>query len=267
MVSSAGQPAVKTSLLAIAILAGMATTAAIFLLLALYPGNVSHAPAANGSVQSGRPSPFAAGTISAAPSEANLPPARIAKAGNQAVVVVTGYDSNDQPLSQANGFVYSASGIVVTSYSAIRGASSVAINVPNGQELNVIALMGYSPNQDLAVLAVLEGNLPALETGASEVAQEGDPVMAIGPNRAVSQGTIGPRRSFSGVDLIQINAPAAPGSPVLNLHGKVIGVIVNRSAGGHAVYAVPSHDISDLLAEHRSISFAQMLEETAKPTP
>ena len=255
------------SLLIMAILAGMATAAGVVLLMALHSGALSHHLGAKAPAHTSRLSPFGTAVTPAIPPDAKLTPPQIAKAGHQAVVIVTGYDSNDQPVSQANGYVYSANGIIVTSYSAIRGASSISIDTSNGDELNVLALMGYSPSRDLAVVAVLEGNLPALETGAGEVVQEGDLVVAIGRNRAVSQGVVGPRRAIGGVDLMQISVQAAPGSPVLNEHGKVIGVTIKRPAGVNSVYAIPSHYISDLLAEHRTMSFAQMLEETGQTPP
>jgi S1-C subfamily serine protease len=254
------------SLVVMAILAGMATAAVIVLLMAWRSAATLQSAAANAPAQTSRPSPFGTAATPALPPGPKLTPPQIAKAGNQAVVTVTGYDADDKPLSQANGYVYSSSGIIVTSFSAIRGASSVSIDTAKGGELNVIALMGYSPSSDLAVLAVLEGNLPALETGPGEVVQEGDLAVAIGPNGGVSQGAIGPRRAIGGVDLIPIGMQGSPGSPVLNEHGKVIGLTIKRSAGANAVYAIPSHYISDLLAERRTMSFAQMLEETGQTT-
>jgi S1-C subfamily serine protease len=175
------------------------------------------------------------------------------------VVTVTGYDSNDQPLSRGNGYIYSANGIVVTSYSAIRGASSVTVETSRGEELTVIALMGYSPARDLAALAVLEGNLPALENGAEETVQEAEAVSALGLSGAVAQGVLGTRRAIGGVDLIGTNLQANAGSPVINRQGKVIGVVIQRNGG---VFAVPSHYVSDMLAENHTMSFEQMLEET-----
>jgi S1-C subfamily serine protease len=279
MVPSIEQPAVESfrakpltsrkfrTLLTMAILAGMATAAGLVLLMTLHSTPIAQAAAANVSVRTSRPSPFgiAAGPA-IPPPDVKLTPPQIAKTGSQAVMIVTGYDSHDQPLSQANGYVYSPSGIIVTTFSAIRGASSVGVYTSNGDELSVIALMGYSPSRDLAVLAVLEGNLPALESGAGETVQEGDVVVAVGSNRAVYQGVVGPRRAIGGVDLIRIGAQSSPGSPVLNAHGKVIGVTIQRPAGVGAAYAVPSRYISDVLAERRTMSFAQMLEETGQTT-
>ena len=61
----------------------------------------------------------------------------------------------------------------------------------------------------------------------------------IGPNHAVLREPSVQRRAIGGVDLIQINTQASPGSPVLNEHGKVIGLIVKRAAGVNAASRDP----------------------------
>lgn len=248
----------------IAILAGMASAAGFVLFHSM---RALHDPlrssAASSAPPSAKPSAFGTVLASSTPPDVKLSPQQIAKAGNRAIVTVTGYDANDRPIAEGTGYVYSASGIIVTSYGAIRGASSVTVETASGEELNVIALMGYNPSRDLAVLAVLEGSLPALESGADEIVQEGDTVVAIGPNNAVSNGAAGARRAVGGVDMIRITAEAPAGSPVLNLHGKVIGMATHKRVGSeNLTFAVPGSYISNLLEEHHVISFAQMLEET-----
>lgn len=244
----------------VAILAGMAAAATFVLLQTLHTLNAPiRALDPRPATPAKRPSAFGAVLNSNTPPDAKLSPPQIAKAGNRSIVTVYGYDQNDQQVSQGVGYVYSSSGIIVTTYGAIRGANSVTIDSSTGDELNVIAVMGYNTRTDLAVLAVLEGNLPALESGAAEIVQEGDPVVVVGPNNQVSQGAIGSRRAIGGVDLMQINAPATAGSPVLNDHAKVIAMATNRQL------AIPTRYISDLLAEHRVLSFAQILEETQQP--
>jgi hypothetical protein len=241
----------------IAIFAGMATAAAFVVIESLH---TVHDPFKSSATDSSTPlvKPSAFGTAGSSPTQPGVrySPAQIAKTGNRAIVRVTGYDADDKPIAQGAGYVYSASGIIVTSYSAIRGASSVTVDTASGDALNVIALMGYSPTRDLAVLAVLEGNLTALETGPGEVVTEGEAVVVLGPDNASSSGVVGPRRAIGGVDLIPIGTLATAGSPVLNEHAKVIGLATRQTL------AVPSHYISDMLAEQHVISFGQMLEET-----
>jgi S1-C subfamily serine protease len=261
------EPYKSSSLLMIAILAGMATAAGFVLVQSLHTVHDPLRSSAHGtSIPLDKPSVFGSANRSATPPGSNLSAPQIAKVGARSVVTVTGYDADDKPLAQGPGYVYSASGIIITSYSAIRGASSVTVATASGEELNVIALMGYSPNHELAVLAVLEGNLSVLETGAGDIVNEGDAVTVVGPNNAVSQGAVGPRRAIGGLDLVQITAEAAAGSPVLNAHGKVIGVATHKRVGGQTLtFAIPSHYISDLLADRHVISFGQMLEETQWP--
>lgn len=245
-------------LLLMAILSGVATAAGIVVAMAMRSTAKASTVSLSPVARSGdRPSPFGRkAPVMASPE--TIPKSNVSAS---AVVTVTGYDSNDQPLSRANGYIYSTNGIVVTSYSAIRGASSVTIETSRGEELTVIALMGYSPTRDLAALAVLEGNLPALQNGAEETSQEGEAVSVLAFNGGVAQGTLGPRRAIAGVDLIGINLQATPGSPLINRHGKVIGLVSRRNGG---LFAIPSHYVSDMLAESHAMSFGQMLEETGR---
>ncbi len=210
-----------------------------------------------------KPSPFGNVVTNTTPPDAKLSPEEIVKTGNRSMVIVAGYDADDNPVGRGAGYVYSANGIIVTSYSAIRGASSVVVETATGDELNVIALMGYSTTRDVAVLAVLEGNLPALETGAGDVVEEGDNVVVLQPGDEAGRGTIGTRRAIGGVDLMQISVRSPDGCPVISEHGRVIGLTTRRKVGQTDVMlATPTRYISDLLAEHRAISFGQMLEET-----
>jgi len=248
-------------LVLIAVFAGMATAAGVVLVQAL---RLPPVQAADGKSAGGGPAgpyakPSAFGTTIAANSiapDVKLSEPQIAQATNGSIVTVTGYDEAEKAVSQGIGYVYASSGMIITSYSAIRGASSVTVDTAKGEELNVIALMGYNVSRDLAALAVLEGNLPALTTGPAEVVQEGDSVVAVGGQGAVARATVGPRRALGGVDLIGMSAALPAGAPVLNEHGKVIGLARRDSL------VLPSRYISDLLAEKRVLSFADMLRET-----
>jgi S1-C subfamily serine protease len=256
-------------LVLIAIFAGMATAAAFVLvqtLKSLAANDPARIVAAKENAPAAKPSAFGVLTPTAPlPPDVKLSGPQIAKAGNQAIVRVFSYDENDKLVAQGVGYIYAASGLIITSYGAIRGASTVEVETASGEELNVIALMGYNPGHDTAALAVLEGSLPTLETGAAEVVQEGEAVVALGPGNATSSGVVGVRRAIGGVDLIQITAPAADGWPVLNQHGKVIGIATHRKVGGQTLtFTTPSRYISDMLAEKRVLSFADMLRETGQ---
>lgn len=248
-------------LVLVAVFAGMATAAGVVVVQAL---RVPAVQAAGGKMPAGdavdryqKPSAFGMmiAPNSTAP-DVKLSPAQIAQTANASIVTVTGYSEADKPVAQGIGYIYTSSGMIITSYSAIRGASSVSVDTSRGEELNVIALMGYNVARDLAALAVLEGNLPAVQTGAGEVVQEGDAVFGVGLQGAMVRGSVGPRRAVGGVDWIGVSTGMPAGGPVLNEHGKVIGLARRDSL------VLPSRYISDLLAEKRVLSFAEMLRET-----
>lgn len=262
-------PRTERSLVFMAILAGMAAAACFVLFQAIHKSAIRNpfSSAKTAPTRPTKPSAFGTTVNSALPPDIKLSAAQISKAGERAAVTVAGFDADDKQLSTANGYIYSSTGIIVTTFSAIRDASSVVVETSSGEELNVIALMGYNPRVDLAVLAVLEGSLTALETGPGDVVLEGDPVIALGPDHAVYQGVAGPRRAIDGVDLIPISMPAPPGSAVVSEHGKVIGIATRRRVNRQRetfgeTYAIPSRFISDIIAEHRVSSLGQMLEET-----
>jgi S1-C subfamily serine protease len=246
-----------SGLVLVAVLAGMATAAGFVVVRTLRIQAVqAAAPASVTRIPAGRyskPSAFGNAITAAGAAAAmgvKLSATEIAQRAARSMVTVTGYDAADKPVSQGVGYVYASSGLIVTTLGAIRGASSVVIDTASGDELNVIALMGYNPGRDLAALAVLEGNLPALESGPGEIVQEGDSVFARG-----TAMTIGPRRAIGGTDLIQTNAVSTAGTPVLNEQGKVIGIA--RRDGT----ILPSRYVSDLLGEKRVLSFEQLQAE------
>lgn len=250
-------------LLVIAILSGLATAAGIVTAMAVRAAAKSLASADRPAAAAiARPSPFGNSSPRLPSPQAAASPAAAVKGGDSSIVTVTGYDAGNQAVSRGTGFIYSSNGIVVTTYGAIRGASSVVVETASGEELSVIALMAYSPARNLAALAVLEGNLASLQNGAEETVQEGEAVTV--PGSATPPCLLGMRRAIGGVDLIGLSCTANAGSPVIDGRGKVIGVAANRAG---ASFAVPIHYISDMLAESHAISFDQMLAETQTMGP
>ena len=247
------------TLLLVAVLGGISTAAGFVMIQALRLPSVAsaaeNAPASPPAARYAKPSVFGTAPI-ASPIAAKQTPAQIAEAGAASLVTVVGYGPDDQPVAQGVGWIYTPTGMIVTSYSAIRGASNVSIETAKGDELNVIALMGYNVAQNLAILAVLEGSLPALESGPGDPVQEGGSALTFGPHGSSVPAKVGPRRAVGGVDLFAITTQVSEGMPVVNDRGHVIGI-----AHGNGM-VVPSHSISDILEQKRVLSFADMLRET-----
>jgi serine protease DegQ len=159
-------------------------------------------------------------------------------------------------------------GLVITNFHVVQNAQAVEVGLKDGRKLpaDPVAL---NPDLDIAVLKIDAKNLPSLELGDSGSLQVGDYVLAIGNpfnlgqtvtsgiisamNRPLGQGD--PRR------FIQTDAPINPGNsggPLIDLHGRVIGInsalfspSQSEAAAGNVGigFAIPSNDVKKVLAE------------------
>lgn len=131
------------------------------------------------------------------------------------------------------GFFVSDEGYILTNNHVIDGCSSVSTT--DGTKLSVVS------HNDPADLALLKSNIkPPLVATFGRSARVGDAVMAFGfplPGLLTSEGnaTTGIISALSGLNgdltLIQITAPVQPGNsggPLVDQHGRVVGVIVAK---------------------------------------
>jgi len=203
------------------------------------------------------PTPQAPPTPTAAPAQAlPVPAAEPANAleaqveavydkAGPAVVNITSrviaYDFFMQPIPQegtGSGFIYDAEGHIVTNYHVVENAESVSVALASG-EVYEATIVGTDSSNDLAVLHIEAENLPApIPLGDSDQLRVGQFVVAIG-NPFGQEGTLtvgvisalgrvieSPDGRFIG-EAIQTDAAINPGNsggPLLDLHGRVIGV-------------------------------------------
>jgi hypothetical protein len=85
---------------------------------------------------------------------AKLTTAKIAELATPWVVVVESFNEDGGKAGQGSGYVSSADGAVVTNYHVIRGAKSANVKVPGKGSVSVEWLLGYSIENDVAVLQI-----------------------------------------------------------------------------------------------------------------
>ncbi|GAB4482996.1 MAG: trypsin-like peptidase domain-containing protein [Anaerolineae bacterium] len=192
-----------------------------------------------------------------------------------------------------SGFVYDSEGHIITNYHVI--ADAVEVDVLLDGESIPAEVVGVDRYYDLAVLRVDPARAqlpPPLEIGDSDAVLVGQTVIAIGNpfglDRTLTTGTVSAlgRRleTEEGAligEAIQTDAAINPGNsggPLLDLHGRVIGIntAINSPSGGSVGigFAVPSEVIlrvaPDLIASgyypHPSLG-AQVAELGAEVTP
>lgn len=226
------------------------------------------------------PTPQAPPTPTAAPTQAlSVPAAEPANAleaqveavydkAGPAVVNITSrviaYDFFMQPIPQegtGSGFIYDAEGHIVTNYHVVENAESVSVALASG-EVYEATIVGTDSSNDLAVLHIEAENLPApIPLGDSDQLRVGQFVVAIG-NPFGQEGTLtvgvisalgrvieSPDGRFIG-EAIQTDAAINPGNsggPLLDLHGRVIGVnsqIISPSQASAGIgFAVSSNTV------------------------
>jgi serine protease Do len=137
-----------------------------------------------------------------------------------------------------SGWIIDESGIIVTNYHVIEGAKSIIVTLNDGRTFTVDPNTVVTDEQnDLAILRIDAGELPALDVGDSSALRVGDWVVAVGNplglGISAKEGIVsrlGVSLSVGGQtlsDLIETSAAINPGNsggPLVNMRGEVIGI-------------------------------------------
>ncbi len=168
-----------------------------------------------------------------------------------------------------SGFVYDTEGHIVTNYHVIENAQELLVTLADGQVYEA-EVVGSDPSNDLAVIKIDAGtDLAApLALGDSDSLRVGQFVVSIGNPYGLEQtlttGVVSALgrviegaedNSFIG-EAIQTDAAINPGNsggPLLNLHGRVIGVnsqIISPSGASSGIgFAVSSNTVQRVVPE------------------
>jgi putative serine protease PepD len=180
----------------------------------------------------------------------------------------TPFGESQPQRAQGSGFVYDDSGHIVTNQHVVDGANSISVKFWNGATYKA-TLVGSDASTDLAVLQVDAPSsvLHPLSLGDSGKVSVGDGVVAIGSPfglaETVTSGIVSALHrsmtapnNFTINDSIQTDAAinhGNSGGPLLDMHGRVIGVnaqIESDSGGNDGVgFAIPSNTVRSIVAQ------------------
>jgi len=170
-------------------------------------------------------------------------------------VAIETFDARGEQLSRGSGF-FIDSERVVTNRHVIENAYRAEVHSFNGYVYPVKGVVAVDAEGDIAVLRVEApaGQVRSLALDRTSP-QEGESVVVIGNpfglEGSVTNGIVSAVRDIPTFGrIIQITAPISPGSsgsPVVNMHGQVIGVATLQITGGQSInFAIPSERISQL---------------------
>jgi Do/DeqQ family serine protease len=175
--------------------------------------------------------------------------------------------------SLGSGVIVDPSGLVVTNYHVIEGASEVKIALADKREFDAEVVL-KDEHSDLAMLRLKDAKerFPVLEFANSDELQVGDIVLAIGDpfgvGQTVTHGIVSAvARTQVGISdyrfFIQTDAAINPGNSggaLVDLNGRLVGIntaIYSRSGGSQGIgFAIPSNMVRVVVASARGGSAA-----------
>ncbi|NLV45381.1 MAG: Do family serine endopeptidase [Candidatus Hydrogenedentes bacterium] len=162
-----------------------------------------------------------------------------------------------RPQGTGSGFIYDASGLIITNNHVVEEAEKIVVRLHNGNEYDA-EVVGTDPETDLAVIKIQANEpLAPLTLGDSDKVKVGEFAIAIGSPRgfegSVSFGHVSAlgREGLQGLamqgltfqNLIQTDAAinlGNSGGPLCNIDGEVIGINTAIVFGANSIgFAIP----------------------------
>ena len=131
-----------------------------------------------------------------------------------------------------SGFFIDDQGTLVTNYHVIEGSAALSVQVFDGGIYDVLQVIDFNPNHDLAILKVDYMGSKYLEL-CEDAAMTGETVYAVGSALGTLSGTFttgtisSTSRTIGLIDCLQMDAAISHGNsggPLVNEYGEVLGV-------------------------------------------
>jgi len=186
---------------------------------------------------------------------AELTGEQIYSMASPAVFFVDVFDDDGNRLKTGSGFFITESGIAITNYHVLIGASSARITLSDGKALDVTGIYDYDWKRDAAIIQIEGRGHPYLELGDSSKLLTGATVYALGSplglQASFSRGIVSQTlREIEGMTFIQLDAAISSGSSggaLLDSTGRVVGITSATLLNSQNInLAVPINVISEL---------------------
>lgn len=193
-------------------------------------------------------------------------------------VAIETFDARGDKLSRGSGFFIDYDRIV-TNRHVIEGAYRAEVHLSSGNNFPVLNVLGVDAEADIALLRVGAPRQLVRPLSLDRASpDEGESIVVIGNpfglEGSVTNGIVSAVRDIPGFGrIIQITAPISPGSsgsPVVNMHGQVIGVATLQVTSGQSVnFAIPSERIAQLdrtsqSQSGQSLSLGELVAATSR---
>ncbi len=171
-----------------------------------------------------------------------------------------------------SGFIYDASGLILTNYHVVEGAGALTVTLQDGRELSG-RVAANDPQHDLAVVRIEATGLPTVAIGSSANLKVGQLVVAIGSplgtftdsvtsgilsatGRSITVRDSSTRQARTMSNLLQTDAAINEGNsggPLLDASGRVIGINTASAASAEGLgFAISIDQAASIMASART---------------
>ncbi len=191
---------------------------------------------------------------------------QLAASARKSVVRILAAGRTGKPEGVGTGFVV-GDGLIATNMHVIGEARPITVQTSDGKRYQATAVHATDRAADLALIRIDAKDLPALELGNSDEVKQGREVVSLGNPRgleySVASGVVSARREIDGRSMIELRMPVEPGNsggPLLDLRGRVQGIVTLKSAVTENLgYAMPVNALKPLLAKPNPIPMSRWL--------
>ncbi len=196
-----------------------------------------------------------------------------------AVVTVITYDINRKVSDLGSGFFVDPQGHLITNHHVLKGAYAADVKLSDGKNFPIQQVVSENEAADLIKVRVDISGAPEAVHWVPVTDAEpaiGERVVVVGSplglEQTVSEGIVSAVREVPVVGKIfQLSAPISPGSsgsPVVNMSGRVVGVVSFQSTVGQNLnFAVAAKGILDLVPSSDGKTISEWTFDTGKRSP
>jgi tetratricopeptide (TPR) repeat protein len=193
----------------------------------------------------------------------------VVKSVQHSVVTVVAFGHNGEVIQFGSGFFIDHQGILVTNEHVLNGAYHAEIKTAEGNKYPVLEVIAHDALIDLIKVRVQipsDKFVPVEQVDEVHAPAIADRVVVIGSpmglEQTISEGIVSAVREHpSSGSIYQLTAPISQGSsggPVLNLRGRVIGVVTFQAASGQNLnFAVSVKALERMAHEPEPLTLSQ----------
>lgn len=194
-----------------------------------------------------------------------------------AVVTVVTYDVSGAAADLGSGFFMDDKGHLITNYHVLEGAYRAEVKTHDGRKYPIELVVAENEEADIIKVrvALADHKIPWVRLADQEPAI-GERILVVGSplglEQTVSEGIVSAVRDLPLIGKVfQLSAPISPGSsggPVVNMKGRVIGVVSFQAVMGQNLnFSIASKVVLNLEAAERAQSLSEWTYGLSRKTP